>query len=679
MRLEPNPINFGGVMAKSDQLNNADKERAMELAEESREADWKFPSFTAEMFRGNFRWDLMSPYPVQSAEDKKIGDDFIAKLKDVCEKHINATEIDRTGVYPQEALDALAEIGTFGMNISKEYGGLGFSKINYCRSLQFLGSYCNSTVTWVSAHQSIGAPQPLKLFGTEEQKKKYLPLMAAGTISAFALTEPDVGSDPGKMGMTATPTEDGEHYLLNGTKLWITNGPSAGILVVMANIPGKIVNGKERMQISTFIVENDMPGFEVEHLCDFTGIRGIMNGVLKLNNVKVPKENLIGKPGEGLRIALTTLNTGRLGMPASSTGGAKLMVKEMETWINERIQWGVPIGKHQAIAKYCSKIASTTMAMEAMVWLTSSWADRGNADIRLEAAAAKYFCTEQSNAMVDDFVQVRGGRGFETAESLHARGDRPVAAERWLRDSRIGRIFEGSTQVMYLIMGREAMDTHFKLVMPILQPKPNQKESKLSLLMTAGKFYAKWFPGLYIPNSIDYKVQYLSPANQAFLPYIEKATRKLARKLFFTMGKYKEQLEYEQVILANFVDIGVDLFAMASLLAFTESKLAENPNDQTPNELAELFCKEAKQRIKQNFRGVNDQHNSDYDSVTSTLMKGGFDWLYNEGIFTDTAPEYRSPLPFTTVEGQIPMPKITGAPAPEAKESAASEEAVPAK
>ena len=655
-------------MAKKD-MDNAAKLKAMDLAEESREAEWKFPSFTAEMFRGKFRWDLVHPYPVQSAEEKKIGDDYIAQLKDVCEKHIDASEIDRTGIFPQEALDALAEIGTFGMTISKEYDGLGFSKVNYCRALQFLGSYCSSTTTWVSAHQSIGAPQPLKLFGTDEQKKKFLPRLAKGEISAFALTELDVGSDPAKMGTTAVLSEDGEYYIMNGTKLWITNGPAAGLIIVMANIPGKIVNGKERMQISTFIVETDSPGYEVEHICDFMGIRGIMNGVLTFKDVKVPKENLIGKPGEGLRIALTTLNTGRLGMPASSTGGAKLVVREMEIWINERIQWGVPIGKHQAIAKYCSNIAATTMAMESIVWLTCSWADKGNADIRLEAAAAKYFCTEASNQIIDDFVQVRGGRGFETAESLHGRGDRPVPAERWLRDSRIGRIFEGSTQVMYLIMGREAMDTHFKLVMPLLKPRPNQKESKMELVMNAAKFYVKWVPTLFIPKAQDYNVKYLNPVNQTFLPQIEKNCRKLAFRLLLTMAKHKEQLEYEQVLLANFVDIGVDLFAMSSILSFAEAKLAENPNDPTPNELATLFCNEAMQRINANFRAVRKNHNTEYDKVTETLMKGGFEWMYNEGVFIDTPPEYRGPSIHRKSKYE-PLLKT---------EESVSEEAIPAK
>lgn len=645
------------------QENNEAKDVAMELAEDARETEWNFPSFTAEMFAGKFRWDLLHPFPMQSAEEKKIGDDFIVKLADVCEKHINADEIDRTGVYPQEALDALAEIGTFGLSIAKEYGGLGFSKTNYCRALHYLGSICTTTVTWVSAHQSIGAPQPLKIFGTEEQKKKFLPRMAKGEISAFALTEPDVGSDPAKMATTAVLSEDGEHYIINGEKLWITNGPAAGILVVMANIPGKVVNGKDRLQITTFIVEKGMPGFEVKYHCDFMGIRGISNGVLTFKDVKVPKDYMIGKPGEGLKIALSTLNTGRLGIPASSTGTAKKIIQEMERWITERIQWGVPIGKHQTIARYASNIAADTFAMDSIVWLTTSFADRGNADIRLEAATAKLFCTETAYRITDDFLQVRSGRGYETASSLHGRGDHAVPAERWVRDARIGRIFEGSTQVMYLIMSREAMDTHFKLVMPILQPKPGAKESKFKLIKKAAKYYMKWYPALYFPSAQNYNVKYLNPTNQAMLTYIEKTSRKLARKLVHTMAQYKEKLEYEQVILSNFVEIGVDLFAMATTLAYAEGKLAENPNDQTPQELAELFCKNAQARIAQNFREVGKNHNTLYDSVTDTLMKGEFSWMYAQDVNLDDPPEFKS--------------KEEAAPA--AAKEAAAEEPVPAK
>ncbi|MFA6243697.1 MAG: acyl-CoA dehydrogenase family protein, partial [Candidatus Hydrogenedentales bacterium] len=262
-------------------LENKDKQKAMDLAEEARQEEWKFPSFTAELFRGNFRWDLMHPYPLQDPEDKRIGDEYIAKVREVLERAVDPIEIDRTGEYPKSALKALADIGAFGMKISKDYGGLGLSQTNYSRVLSVMGSYCQSTTTWVSAHQSIGVPQPLKMYGTEEQKKKFLPRVARGEISAFALTEPDVGSDPAKMTTVATPSEDGSYYLLNGEKLWCTNGPDADILVVMAQTPPKMVNGKERPQISTFIVEKDMPGFTVERRCGFMGLKGLSNGLLR--------------------------------------------------------------------------------------------------------------------------------------------------------------------------------------------------------------------------------------------------------------------------------------------------------------------------------------------------------------------------------------------------------------
>lgn len=614
----------------ADVHSNEAKDKAMELAEQSREADWKFPSFTAEMFRGKFRWDLLHPYPEQSAAEKRIGDEYIAKVREICDKHIFPDEMDETGEFSKEAIRALAEIGIFGMNISKEYGGLGFSKVNYCRVLHFLGSYCHNTVTLVSAHQSIGCPQPLKLFGTKDQKERFLPRMARGAISAFALTENHVGSDPARMSCTATPTPDGKHYLINGEKLWITNGTQADLLIVMVQTPGKVVNGKERMQISAVVVETDSPGFSVDTRCRFLGLKTIMNGVLKFDNVKIPAENLIGKEGDGLRIALTTLNTGRLGLPAASVGGCKAVTQECQRWIKERIQWGVPIGKHQHIARMSANIAADTFAMESLVWLASSWADLGNADIRLEAAAAKYFCTETSWRVLDDFLQVRGGRGYETARSLHNRGERPVPVERWLRDSRIGRIFEGSTQVMHLIMAREAMDTHFKLVMPILQPKPGQKEGRLGLIFKAAKFYSKWLPSLYIPGSQDFNTRYLNPTNQSYLPWIDKTGRRLARVLFFTMGKYREKLEFEQVILGNFVDIGVDLFAMAATLAFCEQKLSIDPSDQSPQELANLFCKNARTRIEQNFRAVKKNHNELFQRVADSLMKGDFEWMYSD-------------------------------------------------
>ena len=620
---------------------NAAKDQAMDLAEDARETEWEFPSFTAEMFRGNFRWDLMHPYPDQDPEDKKIGDELIEKTRAVLEEYVDPIEIDRTGEYPKEALEKLAELGLFGMKIGKEYGGLGLSQYNYARMLSFVGSYCQSTVTWLSAHQSIGVPQPLKDFGTEEQKKKYLPRFAKGEISAFALTEPEVGSDPAKMKTTATPSEDGSYYLINGHKLWTTNGPDADIIVVMAKTPPKISkSGKEIPQITAFIVETDSPGVEVLNRCKFMGLKGISNGQLAFNNVKVPAENIIGKPGQGLKIALTTLNTGRLGVPAAGSGGVKALLREAKRWSSEREQWGQPVGKHQSISKKIANYAADAFAMQAMVFLTCSFADKKNADIRLEAAAAKYFCTEHVWDRLDDLLQVLGGRGYEMATSLHARGDNPIFCERAMRDMRVGRIFEGSSEVMHLIMAREAMDTHFSLIMPLIKPKKGQKVNKAAIIWNAFKFYAGWYPKTWMPASTNFSVKHLNGANQGHLAYTARTCKKLARALFHTMGKYQAKLEFEQLLLANFVDIGVDLFVMAAALAYADALMAKNPDDQSPQELADLFCKEARKRIADNFKAVKSNHNKSYWKVAGSLMDGKFDWMAFD-CYNDYPPKYR--------------------------------------
>jgi alkylation response protein AidB-like acyl-CoA dehydrogenase len=620
---------------------NDAKDQAMELAEASRQTEWRFPSFTAELFRGNFRWDLMHPYPCQSPEDKAEGDEMLKKLEEVFDSDIDPIAIDKEGVYPQSGLDALAKIGTFGLKIPKEYGGLGLSVVNYGRILHYMGSYCQSTVTWISAHQSIGVPQPLKLRGTDEQKKKFLPRMAKGAVSAFALTEPGVGSDPAKMTTTAEPTPDGKHFILNGEKLWTTNGPDAEIFVVMAMTPPKIVKGKEKKQITAFIVENDMPGFEVAHRCQFMGLHGLSNGLLTFKDVKVPAENVIGDLGEGLKIALMTLNTGRLGIPAAAAGAAKRILKDCEKWVNERVQWGAPIGKHQSISKKIANQAATTFAMDSVVWLVCNYADEKTADIRLEAAIAKYFCTEAFWTTMDEYLQVRGGRGYESELSLYNRGEEPMPVERFIRDLRVARIFEGSTEIMQLIIAREAMDTHFKLIMPIMMPHLSKtKESKFSLMMKALKFYAVWYPKTWLPSRAKLNVKHLSAVNQDHLAYVNRTCKRLARSIFHTMGIYQQKLEKEQLILGDFVDIGVDLFVMAACQARAESLLAANPDDQSPQDLADLFCKNARRRIEGHFKALGDNDRSTLNHVADQLMDGKYRWLIKD-IYADVPLKYR--------------------------------------
>jgi alkylation response protein AidB-like acyl-CoA dehydrogenase len=419
------------------------KREALELAEASRDPLDDRGSFASNLFIGRYDFDRIYPWPAQSAEDRAAAEDFLRRLESYLRDHVDPDEIDRTGEIPPENFKGLAEIGAFGIKVPKKYGGLGLSQYNYGRGAVLLGSWDGNVAALVSAHQSIGVAQPLLLFGTEEQKGKYLPRVAGGEISAFALTEAHAGSDPATMSLRAEPTLDGSAFVLNGEKLWCTNGVKAGVLVVMARTPPKMVGGKERKQITAFIVDVDTPGLKIAYRCRFMGLRALYNAVVNLKDVRVPRENIIGGEGKGLKVALTTLNTGRLTLPAACVGVSKRLLEISRKWASERVQWGVPIGQHAAIAGKIAEMAGNVFAMEAMTFLSSSLLDRKASDLRIETAMCKMWATEMTWKIADDAMQVRGGRGYETAQSLAGRGEAPIAVERFLRDCRVNTIFEG--------------------------------------------------------------------------------------------------------------------------------------------------------------------------------------------------------------------------------------------
>jgi len=605
-----------------------EKASSLNLTEEARESVWQHPSFAKSLFMGEFNSDAIFPFPEQSAEDKLIGDQLVKEVGIVLAETLDADLVDETRIIPTQAMQALAKVGVFSMKIPKKYGGLGFSQVNYNRVLMAIASHCGSTAVLVSAHQSIGVPQPVKLFGTEDQKQRFLPLFKNGAISAFALTEPSVGSDPAQMETTATLNEAGTHYLINGEKLWCTNGLIADYLVVMACTAPKIVNDKEVKQISAFIVNGKSAGIKIKHRCDFMGIRGIQNGLIEFKDVEVAVEDRILNEGQGLKIALATLNTGRLTIPAASTGMAKQCLNMARRWGGKRVQWGLPIAKHEKGSNRIAYIAATTFAMEAVTWLTSFMADKGDVDIRMEAAMAKLFCSEMAWSVMDETVQMFGGRGYEKASSLKARGELPFPVERMLRDCRINRIIEGTTDIMELFLSREALDTHLSLASDLIKPGADFA-TKRGAVFKLFKEYATWYPAQIINK--DLFTQFNHSGKLAdHINYCQRTSHRLARVLFEQMLVHREKLELRQEILGHLMTIGCEIFAMITTCSYAKNKVAEGNENATS--LADHHCVLASERIEGHFKALSAPQRTTAKAIADDILSEQYQWL-EEGIY----------------------------------------------
>jgi len=641
------------------------EEQARALAEESRESGWDKPSFAKELFLGRFPLDLIHPFPKPSDAEEARTVAFLDKLREFLDT-IDGSVIERDAQIPDEYVKGLAELGCFGMKIPSEYGGLNMSQVAYNRALLMVSTVHPSLGVLLSAHQSIGVPEPLKLAGTPDQKRKFLPRCAAGAISAFLLTEPDVGSDPARLGSTATPVEDGQAYELEGVKLWTTNGVVAELLVVMARVPK---SEGHRGGISAFVVEADSPGITVERRNKFMGLRGMENGVTRLHRVRVPAENLIGREGDGLKIALTTLNVGRLALPATATGVAKWSVKIAREWSSERVQWGKPIGKHEAIASKLAFMAATTYALDAVLELSGQMADEGRNDIRIEAALAKLWSSEMASLVADELMQIRGGRGYESAESLAARGERAAPVEQMVRDLRINRIFEGASEIMRLLIAREAVDAHLTAAGDLAKPDADLRQ-KAAAAVGASGFYAKWLPKLVFGEG-----QRPTAFNQfgplaSHLRFVERSSRKLARNTFYGMARWQAGLEQKQAFLGRIVDIGAELFAISATCVRAESQRVADPVvGAQAYELADIFCQQATLRVEALFHALWTNTDSSDVRLANDLLEGRYTWL-EEGVVDQsegTGPWIAHWEPGPSTETNLARRFLTASPSTEAK------------
>ena len=602
---------------------HATEAEARQLAESAREAEWQRPSFAKGLYLGRFDLSLVHPHPRGAAEDIERGEAYLSSLRAVCEK-LDGQLIERDDRIPDDYLAALSDIGTFGIKIPQQYGGLGLSMAYYGRALMLLGSVHPSLGALVSAHQSIGVPEPVKMFGTEDQKQAFLPRCAGGAITAFLLTEPDVGSDPARMSSTATLSEDGRSYVLDGVKLWTTNGVIAELVVVMARVPE---HSGGRGGISAFVVDTTSEGITVERRNAFMGLKGLENGVTRFHQVRVPVEHRLGREGDGLKIALTTLNTGRLSIPAVCAAAAKWCLKIGREWSAERVQWGRPVGQHGAVAEKISFIAATTFALEAVLDLSAQLADAGSKDIRIEAALAKLWSSEMAWQVADELVQVRGGRGYETAASLAARGERAVNAEQLLRDLRINRIFEGSTEIMHLLIAREAVDAHLAAAGDLAVADATTQDKAKAAAKASG-FYAKWLPQLAVgKGTVPGAYREFGPLAR-HLRYVERSSRKLARQTFYGMSRWQAKLEYKQGFLGRIVDIGAELFAMTAACSRAAMIRTDDPSQgDAAFALADAFCEQARLRADHLFERLWANTDDTDRRIAGQVLDGDFAWL----------------------------------------------------
>jgi len=592
------------------------EQESRRVAEESRQAAWRGSSFLREVFLGRYRPGLL-PTGAFEPNTRHAFVQYYDALKAFLLEHVDPVAIDELGEYPKHVIDGLARLGAFGMKIPQRYGGLGLTHHEYVQVMKLLGSHDANLTALLSAHQAIGVPHPVELFGSEELKQKYLPRCAHGAISAFALTEPAVGSDPARLATVAKRSADGRHFILDGRKLWCTNGTLAEVLVVLAR-------DADTKRIHCFVVETNWPGVRVEKRCHFMGLRALANGVIAFDGVKVPRENLVGEEGSGLRIALATLNTGRLTLPAATAGAAKLSLEICRKWSLAREQWGLPIGQHEVIAHGIADMAATAFAMESNADVIGALADTPDRDIRLEAAAAKEWNTERGWQLTDSALQIRGGRGFETERSLRARGEPPIGLERMLRDSRINRIFEGSSEIMHLFIAREAVDTHLQIAGVLIDPHVSAWK-KLAKLPAIAWFYLKWYPAQWLGALRGLSgYQEHGPLAQ-HLRFASRASRRLARSIFHGMVRFGPKLERKQAFLFRAVDVALELFA---LTAAVSRVLSVPEHDRKAAQLmADAFACGARRRVDDFLRQMWSNDDALKHELAQSVLQDRQLWL----------------------------------------------------
>lgn len=593
-----------------------------------------YDGFLAGLFEADVRWELFTSIGIPRTSP--FAQSFLEQFKAAIIS-LDPELVDREGELPEAVLKTLAELGAFGIKIPARFGGQEFTQSEYQKVAALCGSFDASLTVLLSAAQSIGVPEPLRLFGTEEQKTKYLPRFARGEISGFALTEKQVGCDIAKVETYAVRvTENGKTvgYRLTGEKFFITNSAKqdgeflSSLLIVIARIvnrPEELHDSQAQKRYGAFIVETQWPGCSVTRL-RFEGVRGIYNGAPTFTNVSVPIENRLGSEEDGLRIALATLTVGRLTLPAACLGGLKQCLSVMRWWGRTRIQWNKPIGEHNMIGEKLCRAAAYALALEAVMAFCGAWANR-KGDLRLESAAAKIIGSEWYWEVVNDLFQVRGGRGFMTVESQRQSGELAIPVMRMLRDARINLVWEGTSEILRIWMAREAMSPYIEKGIAFLRGSPAQRAE-------AALYYTRMAlrsccPSLHLGRGSNV----FGKDHARWVRFIESSSRSLTRATLAATLRHRQSLHNKQLLLQHLVNDSLWLFPMAATLWF--SSQPEMRTKPGISELATYFCQEMEARLypasSPTGRILWNQKDKIVYSLARSIMQGQYAWL-EEGI-----------------------------------------------
>lgn len=607
---------------------------SLAVAEASRDRT-PYSGFLAGLFEGAVRRDLFRAQSIPPLRDTVK--EFLEHLRLLLIEKVDPESIDREGEVGEDVLAALKDIGAFGLKIPSIYGGLGFTQSEYHHVATLLGSHDASTTVLISAHNSIGVAEPVKLIGNPEQQRRWLPRLAKGEISGFALTENGAGCDIWDLRTYAIPVREQGMlvgYRLTGEKLYTTNAPRgndeflASLLVVIAQIvdgPQEVARPKEQRRFGAFVIDTHSPGCSCTRL-RFMGVRGIYNGRVRLREVFVPVSDRLGQEGEGLRRALESLTVGRLALPAACLGNLKQCLRLARLRARQRIQYDRPIGEHTDIGSKLVRMASRTLALEALVTITGIWAD-AKIDVRLESAATKVLATEWLLDSVLDLFRIYGGRGFETSESLRLHEELPAPIERMIRDSLINVIWEGTNGILTLWVGREGLAEYVSQGKAFL-------EFQISEMVQALPFFAKvvgrsfnrlsrvgGWPASAVPES-------------AWERFVTKKSRELAQKSLWAAARHRQGLARKQLLMTNLVKAGMQLFAVESLVWYASQRHVSRDHHLADG-LLQHFCSQVENEFNPrpllSFRQSLWQDDSHVFRLAQEILAGKAEWL-EEGI-----------------------------------------------